>query len=65
MKTTQKFYLKNGVPWTKPLHKMPDGKVYTFATHREESQLLFYLKDLSKASQTIAFKLRKIEWLKK
>tara|TARA_R100001377_G_scaffold40455_1_gene22613 strand:+ start:966 stop:1157 length:192 start_codon:yes stop_codon:yes gene_type:complete len=59
MKTTQKFYLKNGMPWSTYMHKMPNGIIYTNATHRRDSQPLFYLKDLSRASQRIALKLGK------
>lgn len=58
MKTTRKYYLKNGIPWTSHMHIMPDGVIYTYATYRDNSQPLYFLKDLSKASQRIAFKLR-------
>tara|TARA_R110000765_G_scaffold349780_1_gene439829 strand:+ start:578 stop:769 length:192 start_codon:yes stop_codon:yes gene_type:complete len=57
MKTIQKLYLKNGMPWTTHRHKMSNGNIYTYATHRDNSQPLFYLKDLSRASQRIALKL--------
>ena len=52
-----KKYLKNGKPWLGHWHTMKDGKMYTHAVHRETSKELFFLKDLSKASQRIALLL--------
>ena len=55
--TPPKKYLKNGKPWVGLWHKMRDGKMYTHAVHRTESQELVYFKDLSKMAQRIASKI--------
>ena len=62
MKTTRKYYLKNGIPWTSHMHIMPDGIIYTYATHRDNSQPLYFLKDFinyAAIDQRDIYKIRK------
>ena len=55
-----KKFLRNGARWKGHFQQIQkDGKLYTHAMHRKESQRLFYLKDLSRASQRVALKLSK------
>jgi len=52
-----KKYLKNGKPWLGHWHTMKDGKLYTYAVHRPDTQELVYFKDLSRSAQRIASKI--------
>ena len=42
-----KHYLKSGVEYTGPMHKMPNGSMHTGRTHTPNSKLVVHFKELS------------------
>jgi len=51
-------YKKDGTPHKGKMHKMASGAMHTGATHTDSSVRLFHFKDLTKAAQTKARKMR-------
>ena len=48
-KEGEKCYTKDGIEWTGPTHKMPNGKTMTQDPHNKDSEELFHKEDVTEA----------------
>jgi len=51
MAAGMKHYKRDGTPFNRGTHKMPNGELYSGKIHGKTSVKLYHFKDLSKTSQ--------------